>query len=73
MGAFQKEPAAIIGLIATIVVLVAQQVLASGIVTSAGGLNLLNLVISVTPVIAGLVIRQFVYSPATVSASAPKQ
>ena len=64
----KTEPAVLIGLFASIVVLIAQQVLASGIVSSAGALQVLALVVSIVPLIAGLVIRQFVSSPATVAA-----
>jgi hypothetical protein len=61
-----KEPAVWIGLIASIIVLVAQQVLASGIVSNAGAIQVLGLVVSIVPLIAGLIIRQFV-SPAPAS------
>ena len=63
-----KEPAVIIGLAASIIVLVAQQVLSSGIVSSAGVVQVLALVVSIVPLLAGLIIRQIVSSPATVAA-----
>jgi len=56
----KTEPAVLIGLIASIIVLIAQQVLASGIVSSTGAIGVLNLVVSIVPLIAGLIIRQFV-------------
>ncbi len=63
MSIFNKEPAVVLGLIASIIVLIAQQILTSGIVTNASGVNVLNLVISVVPLIASIITRQFV-SPA---------
>ena len=63
MNIWRTEPAAVIGFISAAIVLVAQQALVSGIVTSTGSVNLLNLVISTVPLLAALVIRQFV-SPA---------
>ncbi len=55
-----KEPAVIVGLVASIIVLAAQQVINSGIVNSAGALQVLGLVVSIVPLVAGLIIRQFV-------------
>ena len=57
MSIWSKEPAVVIGLVASIIVVVAQQVAASGIVTSAGAVQWLNLIISVVPLIAGLLTR----------------
>ena len=68
------EPALIIGLIASIIVGVAQQVSDSGIVSNAGGVQLLGLLITIVPLIAGAIIRNFVTpvgSPAPVP-PAPK-
>jgi hypothetical protein len=56
----KTEPAAIIGLVASIIVLIAQQIIASGIVSSAGAIQWLGLVVSVVPLVAALIIRQFV-------------
>ena len=56
----KTEPAVLIGLVASIIVLIAQQVLASGIVSSAGAIQVLGLVVSIVPLLAGLIIRQFV-------------
>ena len=56
----KTEPAVIIGLVASIIVLVAQQVLGSGVVTNANGVSILNLIISIVPLIAGIITRQFV-------------
>jgi hypothetical protein len=56
----KTEPAIFIGAIASILVAVAQQVLESGIVTSDGVLNVLAVVISIVPLIAAAIIRQFV-------------
>ena len=56
----KSEPAVVIGLVASVIVAVAQQVLSSGIVESNGAINLLNSVVSVTPVVAGWIIRFFV-------------
>ena len=58
-----KEPAVIIGFVFSVILLLAQQALDSGIVTSAGGVELLGLVISIVPLISATVIRFFV-SPA---------
>lgn len=60
---FAAEPARIIGLVASIVVLAAQQVLASGIVSSGGAINVLNLIVSIVPLIAAELTRSRV-SPA---------
>jgi hypothetical protein len=59
----KSEPAVVIGLVASVIVAVAQQVLSSGIIESNGAINLLNSVVSVTPIVAGWIIRFFV-SPA---------
>ena len=59
----KTEPAVIIGLIASIIVLIAQQVISSGIISSTGALQVLGLIVSIVPLIAGLITRQFV-SPA---------
>ena len=56
----KTEPAAIIGFLSAVIVLVCSQAIQQGIVSSSGSVNLLNLVISLTPLIAGLVIRNFV-------------
>lgn len=60
---FSKEPAVWIGFIFSIILLAAQQALAAGIVTSERGINLLNVVIGLVPLISGLLTRVFV-SPA---------
>ena len=57
---FGREPAVWIGFLSALVVLVAQQAITSGIVSSTGSVNLLNLVVSATPLIAALIIRNFV-------------
>ena len=57
---FSKEPALWIGFIATVIVLVAQQLLQSGIVSDAGAISWINLVISVVPLIAAALTRQLV-------------
>lgn len=69
MNVLAKEPAALIGLLAGIIVAVAQQVVGSGIVTGSG-LQVLDLVISIVPVVAGLLIRGLV-TPTTAPAPAP--
>lgn len=58
-----REPAVIIGIIASIVVLVAQQALAAQIITSDGAIKWANFIISLTPLLSAAVIRFFV-SPA---------
>lgn len=68
---FGAEPAAWIGLVATIVVGALTQIVGSGLITSADGLNVLNALIAVIPVLAGLVIRQFVTPAAPAPAPAP--
>ncbi len=60
---WNKEPALVVGTVATIIVIVAQQLLASGIVTSAGAVNWLNFVIGLVPAIAAVFTRSQV-SPA---------
>ena len=55
-----REPAVLIGLIASLIVLVAQQVLDSGIVSNAGAVQVIGLIVSIVPLIAGLLIRTFV-------------
>lgn len=65
-----REPAVLIGLAASLVVLIAQQVLASGIVSSAGVISVLGLVVSIVPLIAGVVIRAFV-TPVAAPAPTP--
>ena len=64
---FGREPAVWIGFLSALVVLIAQQAITSGIVSSTGSVNLLNLVVSATPLIAALIIRNFVspVGPAT--------
>ena len=57
---FSKEPALWIGTIATIVVLIAQQVISSGIVSNAGTIQWLGLIVSVVPLIAAAITRQLV-------------
>lgn len=54
------EPIVVIGLVASIIVLVAQQVLQSGIVTNAGEVQVLNLVVSIVPALLALIQRAFV-------------
>lgn len=54
---WNKEPAVVIGVVLSIVVLVAQQLLASGLVSSTGNVNILNFVIGVVPLIAGVLTR----------------
>jgi hypothetical protein len=56
----KAEPAVFIGAVATAVVFVVQQVVTSGIVQTNGALNLLNTVVSITPLVAGWLIRNFV-------------
>jgi hypothetical protein len=68
------EPALIIGLIASIIVGVAQQVSDSGLVSNAGAVSVLGLVITIVPLIASAIIRNFVTplgSPAPVPPAAP--
>lgn len=67
MNILRTEPAVVITLIGTIIVAIAQQIVGSGIVTG-NGLNVLNAIIAVIPVIAGIVTRQLV-TPATTTAA----
>ncbi len=60
---WNREPALVVGTVATIIVIVAQQLLASNIVTSAGAVNWLNFVIGLVPAIAAVFTRSQV-SPA---------
>ena len=57
MTLWQKEPAVVIGVVLSIIALVAQQILSSGIVTSTGSVNLLNLIIGIVPLISGILTR----------------
>lgn len=66
---FSAEPAAWLGLAATIVVSVLTQVAGSGLI-DAKGLDVLNTLIAIIPLIAGLVIRQFV-TPVAAPVAAP--
>ena len=63
MNLFKTEPAVVIGGIAAIIVLVAQQALQNGIISSDGSVKIANFVVSLTPLLAAAVIRFFV-SPA---------
>jgi hypothetical protein len=54
---WSKEPAVVIGFAVSVIVLVAQQLLTSGIVSSAGAVSWTNLVISVAPLIGALLTR----------------
>ena len=65
-----KEPAVIIGLAASIIVLVAQQVLSSGIVSSAGVVQVIGLIVSIVPLLAGILTRAFV-TPVAAPAPTP--
>lgn len=58
-----KEPAVIIGIIASIIVLVAQQALAAQVISSDGAIRWANFIVGLTPLLAAAVIRFFV-SPA---------
>ena len=53
-------PGVIVGLSASVIVLVAQQVASSGIVSSAGAIQVRGLEVAIVPLIASLIIRQFV-------------
>lgn len=53
----EAEPAVFIGAAASIIVLVAQQLLEQGIVTADGSVKWLNFVIAVVPLIAGILTR----------------
>lgn len=68
---FSAEPAVWIGLIASILVAVITQVVGSGLITNADGLNTLNALITIIPVVAGLLIRQFVTPVATPAPTPP--
>lgn len=67
MTLWSKEPAAIIGIVASVILLVGAQLLASGIVASDGSVKLVNFVMAITPLIASLLTRSQVSSPATVA------
>ena len=55
-----REPSLIIGLIATIIVGVAQQIANSGIVSNAGAVSVIGLIVTIVPLIAAAIIRGFV-------------
>ena len=63
-----SQPAAIIGLISSIVVAIVTQVLQSGLVTNASGINLLGVLLSAVPFLASLLIGMLTKSPAQVAA-----
>lgn len=63
MNWWKTEPAVVIGVIGTIIVLVAQQALTSGLISSTGSVNFANFLISVIPAIMGVLTRSRV-SPA---------
>ena len=52
-----REPAVVIGVAASIIVLVAQGLVANSLVTSAQGLNWLNFLIGLVPAIAAILTR----------------
>lgn len=54
---WNKEPAVIIGFVVSVIVLVAQQAISQGIVSSAGAVSWTNLIISVAPLIGALLTR----------------
>lgn len=58
-----REPAVWIGVIGSVVLVIAQQLLSSGIMTGETAVNTTNLIISLVPLITGIVTRAFV-SPA---------
>jgi hypothetical protein len=54
---WNKEPAVVIGFIVSVIVLIGQQAISSGIVSSTGAVSWTNLIISVAPLIGGLLTR----------------
>lgn len=63
MDLFRKEPALVIGALATIIVIVATQALNSGIVSSDGAVKWANFIVAVVPLVAAVLTRSQV-SPA---------
>lgn len=63
MNWWKTEPAVLIGVVGTIVVLVAQQALTNGLISSTGSVNFANFLISVIPLVMGVLTRSQV-SPA---------
>ncbi len=61
---FKAKPAVYIGFALTVVALVAQQLLANGIVTSAQGVNWLNFIIGLAPALGGLLSHTQFNNPA---------
>lgn len=62
----KNEPVLAVGFVLTLVALVAQQLLASGIVTSQNGINWLNFIVGLVPLISALIGRNYAYGPQTV-------
>jgi hypothetical protein len=54
---WSKEPAVLIGLALSIVALVAQQLLSSGLVSSTGSVSVLNIIIGLVPLLSGVLTR----------------
>jgi hypothetical protein len=54
---WSKEPAVIIGLVLSIIALVAQQLLSSGLVSSTGSVSILNIIIGLVPLFSGVLTR----------------
>lgn len=66
MGVFSREPAVIIGIIASCVIAVVQTLVEKGVLTADTGQTALNVIGVFVPLIVAIVTRFVVYSPATV-------
>lgn len=67
MSIFGREPAFIVGLVGSCVVAIVQTFAAQGVITNDQAQTVVNVVGVLVPVIAGIVARFWVYSPATVA------
>lgn len=67
MGLFNREPAAILGIIAACVVAVIQTLAGQGVITNETSTTVQNLIVVAVPLIAAILTRFIVYSPASVA------
>lgn len=65
---FSKEPAVIIAGIAAVVIAALQTLAGSGIIVSSTGQSIVNVLLVIIPLIAGLITRSIVTAPANLPA-----
>lgn len=66
----QREPALIVGLIGSILVLALEQIAGSGVVTGRG-VDLVNSLVTILPLVFAAITRQLVYAPASLAFPLP--